>query len=127
MKKLLLSLAVLLPLSVWAQEYHPLLKDGKEWRERADHIVFTYSYDEEGNPKGLDVNNYAEYYAYSIMGDTLINGKNFKKLYLCAEDTSYYCAMYEDGATTIESTNGVTITRDFEVKEGAKFEIKISN
>jgi hypothetical protein len=33
----------------------------------------------------------------------------------------------EDGATTIESTNGVTITRDFEVKEGAKFEIKISN
>lgn len=33
----------------------------------------------------------------------------------------------EDGATTIESTNGVTITRDFEVKEGAELEIKISN
>ncbi|MBQ6063611.1 MAG: hypothetical protein IJK87_08275 [Prevotella sp.] len=33
----------------------------------------------------------------------------------------------EDGATTIECTNGVTITRDFEVKEDAEFEIKISN
>ena len=33
----------------------------------------------------------------------------------------------EDGETTLESSNGVTITRDFEVKEGAEFEIKISN
>lgn len=33
----------------------------------------------------------------------------------------------ENGATILESANGVTITRDFEVREGAEFEIKISN
>ena len=77
---------------------HKFLLDGKEWRERADHIVLTYSYDETGNPKGLDVNTHSEYYSFSIMGDTLINGKNFKKFYLCAEDTLYYCAMYEEGS-----------------------------
>lgn len=33
----------------------------------------------------------------------------------------------ENGAIILESANGVTITRDFEVKEGAEFEIKISN
>ena len=33
----------------------------------------------------------------------------------------------ENGSTILESANGVTITRDFEVREGAEFEIKISN
>jgi len=32
-----------------------------------------------------------------------------------------------NGSTILESANGVTITRDFEVREGAEFEIKISN
>ena len=33
----------------------------------------------------------------------------------------------ENGSTVIKSTNGVTITQDFEVKEGAGFEIRVVN
>ncbi len=33
----------------------------------------------------------------------------------------------ENWSTVIKSTNGVTITQDFEVKEGAGFEIRVVN
>ena len=54
MKQILLLMILPLPLYVFAQDaldterqpYHPMLKEGKEWRERADHIVYTYSYNE---------------------------------------------------------------------------------
>ncbi|RLD42183.1 MAG: hypothetical protein DRI86_12130 [Bacteroidetes bacterium] len=90
MKKVLLSLILLLPFIVNAQ-YFPLVKDGGIWRQADVHLPL------------MPGDFWLVYkYQYKIKGDTTINGVDYKKLYsmnydsLLIENVEYFGAIRED-------------------------------
>ena len=89
MRKTLLTLLLIIPLLSFAQElgYRKFLSEGKCWYQ---HAVYHYG----KAPEYIDIEKDI-YYSYLLKGDTLINDKDCKKMYLCSEDTTYHCAMYE--------------------------------
>ena len=76
-------------MAIQAQElsYKKFLSEGKCWYQ---HAVYHYGKASEYIDIEKDI-----YYSYLLKGDTLINDKDCKKMYLCSEDTTYHCAMYE--------------------------------
>ena len=71
MKKILFIFAALLCINAKAQEYKPMLTDGKEWHCIYDVIGADGTYDDNGT------------WAYTIKvdGDSIIDGTTYKKLY----------------------------------------------
>ena len=76
-------------MAIQAQElsYRKFLSEGKCWYQ---HAVYHYGKASEYIDIEKDI-----YYSYLLIGDTLIDDKECKKMYLCSEDTTYHCAMYE--------------------------------
>ena len=83
-----------------------------------NYIPVVYKYVKGGN---LYIQNETMQENNHVRGDYIMVGSNV------TTEKEEGPVVIEDGETTLESSNGVTITRDFEVKEGAEFEIKISN
>ena len=84
MKKYLLLLLTLLPMSSWAQENDlPLVEQGKKWTYH--HANFEYVWD----------------YHYTLEGDTVVAGKNCLKMYSDNKDDKgeicYEGALFEEG------------------------------
>ncbi len=78
----------------WAQDkYYPFIEEGKEWIIYNDYYMDDYETPlEEREP----------YRTYTITGDTIIQGKSYKKLYAMCErvfgdkDVHYFCALREE-------------------------------
>ena len=79
--------------NAWTQKYHPFVEEGKEWVIYNDYYMDDYETPlEEREP----------YRTYTITGDTIIQGKSYKKLYAMCErvfgdkDVHYFCALREE-------------------------------
>ena len=90
----------------------PFVEEGKVWN--------MHYYSVEGSQTSSDYE-----YSYFIMGDTLISGMNYKKLYACNENndgqTQYKMALSESGGKVFYLLNGSTennILYDFMIPEG---------
>ena len=82
-----------------------------------NYIPVVYKYVKGGN---LYIQNETMQGNKYVRGDYIMVGSNV------TTEKEEGPVVIENGATILESANGVTITRDFEVREGAEFEIKIS-
>ena len=72
MKKIFTLLVLMCSLSVVAQEYTPLVREGVKW----ECVLDVWKPQNEVGP------NYFHYpYTISFDGDTIINGKNYKKCF----------------------------------------------
>ena len=88
----------------WAQDkYYPLVEEGKEWVIYNDYYMDDYETPlEEREP----------YRTYTITGDTIIQGKSYKKLYAMCErvfgdkDVHYFCALREEERKRLCTGNG---------------------
>lgn len=61
---------------MWSQDYHPLVKEGITWYCSRGYLTTS----DKKRAFGTD-------YFYTIKGDTIIHGTNYKKLLICGNDT----------------------------------------
>lgn len=118
MKKKLLSsmLLCLITLSTFAQEYRPMLTDGKEWH--CFRRVALSDVDREPNGEWT--------YTIKVVGDSVINGVAYKKM--CREYTqdvpsgesrcTYFAAIEKDRKVYSYSEDGDVLYLDFSLHEG---------
>lgn len=118
MKKKLLSsmLLCLITLSTFAQEYRPMLTDGKEWH--CFRRVALSEVDWEPNGEWT--------YTIKVVGDSVINGVAYKKM--CREYTqdvpsgesrcTYFAAIEKDRKVYRYSEDGDVLYLDFNLHEG---------
>ena len=93
---LLLFLAVQTVLFAQGDNYIPFVEEGKVWYCGYSHPDVTFhATAEDPSAKGIDC-------IFTMQGDTVINGKTYKKVY-CQfkeyygdEDLHYYCAVREE-------------------------------
>lgn len=116
-KKLLLNMLLcLITLSTFAQEYRPMLTDGKEWH--CFRRVALSDVDWEPNGEWT--------YTIKVVGDSLINGVAYKKM--CKEYTqdvpsgesrcTYFAAIEKDRKVYSYSEDGDVLYFDFSLHEG---------
>ena len=74
MKNLILLISLLFSTYIYAQEYHSMLTNGKEW-----HCIYEvkYSYNQDGEWP----------YVIKVCGDTTINNTTYKKMYMVYTDS----------------------------------------
>ncbi|MBD8938060.1 MAG: hypothetical protein EGR76_07640 [Prevotella stercorea] len=116
-KKLLLNMLLcLITLSTFAQEYRPMLTDGKEWH--CFRRVALSDVDWEPNGEWT--------YTIKVVGDSVINGVAYKKM--CKEYTqdvpsgenrcTYFAAIEKDRKVYRYSEDGDVLYLDFNLHEG---------
>lgn len=89
-RMLLLCLSAISLATAQAQIYGPLLTEGKTWVYEAYDVVET---DDDVYVTPYDI-------SFTLRGDTVIIGKNYKKLYFNLRgEESFYLALREEGST----------------------------
>lgn len=106
----------LCPVVVLSQpDYHPFLKEGKVWNYTLKHVV----------RKELHEDVTSEEVSYRVNGDTIIEGKDYKKLlYVKGDEQIYFCAMREDDKKVWMNLGnwGDKLLFDFGMKVGDSYE-----
>lgn len=116
-KKLLLNMLLcLITLSTFAQEYRPMLTDGKEWHCFRRVALSDVDWDPNGEWT----------YTIKVVGDSLINGVAYKKM--CREYTqdvpsgerrcTYFAAIEKDRKVYSYHEEGDVLYLDFSLHEG---------